>query len=116
MFHLLPHSKRQRASAFSSSTDPSFRMIIEDVFTIVSRGTAVVGRIEHGILKVGDKVILKGQNAAVEVVVSAIEMYSKTLDTAQAGDKVGVVLGAVSKNDVRRGDVLTGSVEFAQES
>ncbi len=90
------------------STDPSFRMTVQDVFSIKGRGTVVTGRIESGSLGVGDEVLIQGKTSKTTVV-SGIEMFRKIVTRAQAGDNVGVLLRDVNKQDIQQGDVLTGS-------
>ena len=85
-------------------TDPSFRMTIEDVFSIRGRGTVVTGHIESGTIKVGDEVYLAGR----KVTVTGIEMFHKTSKQAGVGENVGLLLRDLSRDDVHQGDVLTG--------
>lgn len=89
-------------------TDPSFRMTIEQVFSIRGRGTVVVGCIEQGTLTVGDTVEIKGQIDVKRTVVSEIEMFRKLIDQAGIGDDVGVFLRNIGEDEVQRGDVLMG--------
>lgn len=91
------------------STDPSFRMTVQDVFFIKGRGTVVTGQIESGTLSVGDEIQIQGKSSSKTAVVTGIEMFRKVLTQVQAGDNVGVLLKDISKQDVQRGDVLTGS-------
>ena len=96
------------------ATDKPFLMPVEDVFTITGRGTVATGRVERGILKVGDEVEIVGlQEESRKVVVTGIEMFRKLLDDAQAGDNVGVLLRGVQRTDIERGQVLSkvGSVK-----
>src|SRR6187431_3273770 len=81
-------------------TDKPMLMAIEDVFSIEGRGTVVTGRIEQGVLKVGDKVQLLGLADPMESVCTGVEMFNKTLDQGQAGDNVGVLLRGLKKEDV----------------
>jgi elongation factor Tu len=92
--------------------DQPFLMPVEDVFTISGRGTVVTGRVERGLLKVNEEVEIVGIKATKKTVVTGIEMFRKTLDTAQAGDNTGLLLRGVEKTDVERGQVLAkpGSV------
>ena len=94
-------------------TDKPMLMAIEDVFSIEGRGTVVTGRIEQGVLKVGDKVQLLGLADPVETVCTGVEMFQKTLDEGRAGDNVGVLLRGIRKEDVQRGQVLAkpGSIK-----
>jgi elongation factor Tu len=90
-------------------TDPSFRMIVQDVFTIKGRGTVVTGKIESGTLTVGDEVRIQHQGAGRVTVATGVEMLRKVVTRAQAGDEVGVLFKDVTKQDVQRGDILTGA-------
>jgi len=89
--------------------DPAFRMTVEDIFSIKGRGTVVTGRIESGIVAVGDDIRIQGQSTSRTTVVSGIEVFRKVVTRAGAGDTVGVLLKDIGKEDVRRGDLLTGS-------
>ena len=88
------------------TTDPSFRMTVEDVFSIAKRGTVVTGKIERGTLNVGDEATIQGQNGERKTVVTGIEMFRKVVSQANAGDNVGILLKDISKQDIQRGDVL----------
>ncbi len=94
------------------STDPLFRMTVEDVFSIRGRGTVAVGHIEQGSLEPGNMVELKGPGYTRDVVVAAIEMFRKRVERAGIGDRVGLVLEEIAKDEVQRGDVLAG-IEWA---
>lgn len=83
-----------------------FLMAIEDVFSIEGRGTVATGRIEQGIVKVGDKVAIVGLRDTQETTCTGVEMFQKTLDQGQAGDNVGLLLRGLKKEDVQRGQVL----------
>jgi elongation factor Tu len=93
-------------------TDKPFAMPIEDVFSITGRGTVVTGRIEQGILKVGDPVEIVGLRELQTTTCTGIEMFRKLLDEGRAGDNVGLLLRGVGKEDVERGQVIAapGSV------
>jgi len=86
--------------------DKPFLMAIEDVFSIKGRGTVATGRIERGIIKVGDEVEIIGFTATRKTVVTGVEMFRKLLDQGQAGDNVGLLLRGVEKDDIERGQVL----------
>ena len=86
--------------------DLPFLMPIEDVFTISGRGTVVTGRVERGIVKVGDKVEIVGIKDTQETTVTGTEMFHKTLEFAEAGDNVGCLLRGITKKEVERGQVL----------
>ncbi len=86
--------------------DKPFLMPIEDVFTITGRGTVVTGKVEQGIVKVGDQVEIVGIKDTQTTVCTGVEMFKKLLDQGQAGDNVGVLLRGTKKEDVSRGQVL----------
>ena len=83
-----------------------FLMPIEDVFSISGRGTVVTGRVERGIVKVGEEVEIVGIKATVKTVVTGVEMFRKLLDQGQAGDNIGALLRGTKREDVERGQVL----------
>ena len=88
-------------------TDKTFLMPVEDVFTITGRGTVATGRVERGEVKVGDTVEIVGlQEKASSSVVTGLEMFRKTLDSAVSGDNVGALLRGVDRKDIERGQVL----------
>jgi len=87
-------------------TEKPFLMSIEDVFSIEGRGTVVTGRIDRGIVKVGDEVEIVGLKDTQKTVVTGIEMFNKSLDSGMAGDNAGVLLRGIKKEDVERGQVL----------
>jgi len=88
-------------------TDKPFLMAIEDVFTITGRGTVATGRIERGVVKVGDEVEIVGiHEETKKTVVTGVEMFRKLLDEAQAGDNVGVLLRGIARTEIERGQVL----------
>jgi elongation factor Tu len=86
--------------------DRAFLMPIEDVFSISGRGTVVTGRIERGIVKVGDEVEIIGLRPTTKTVVTGVEMFRKLLDQGQAGDNVGALLRGTKREEVERGQVL----------
>jgi elongation factor Tu len=86
--------------------DKPFLMSIEDVFSITGRGTVVTGRVDRGVVKVGDEVEIVGLGETRKTVVTGVEMFRKLLDQAQAGDNVGTLLRGVGKEEVERGQVL----------
>ena len=87
-------------------TEKSFLMPIEDVFSITGRGTVGTGRVERGIIRVGDEVEIVGMRETRKTVATGLEMFRKLLDDAQAGDNVGALLRGVDKDDLERGMVL----------
>ncbi|HRQ76048.1 MAG TPA: elongation factor Tu [Phycisphaerales bacterium] len=87
-------------------TDKPFLMPVEDVFSIKGRGTVVTGRIERGIVKVGDKVEIVGLGPNKDTTVTGVEMFNKLLDEGQAGDNIGALLRGIEKEDIERGQVL----------
>ncbi|HEX7675139.1 MAG TPA: elongation factor Tu [Bdellovibrio sp.] len=95
------------------ATDKTFLMPVEDVFSISGRGTVVTGRVERGIVKVGDEIEIIGIRPTQKTTVTGIEMFRKLLDEGQAGDNCGVLLRGTKKEEVERGQVLAkpGSVK-----
>jgi len=93
--------------------DKPFLLPVEDVFSITGRGTVATGRIERGIVKVGEEVALVGFGSDKKSVVTGVEMFRKLLDQGQAGDNVGLLLRGVDKKDIERGMVLAkpGSIK-----
>jgi elongation factor Tu len=93
--------------------DLPFLMPIEDVFSISGRGTVVTGRVEKGIVKVGEEVEIVGLKATVKTTVTGVEMFRKLLDQGQAGDNIGALLRGTKREDVERGQVLAkpGSIK-----
>jgi elongation factor Tu len=87
--------------------DKPFLMPIEDIFSISGRGTVVTGRVERGIVKVGEEVEIVGIRPTQKTVVTGVEMFRKLLDQGQAGDNIGVLLRGTKKEDVERGQVLS---------
>jgi elongation factor Tu len=94
----IPTPKREK--------DRPFLMPVEDVFSITGRGTVATGRIERGVVKVGDKVERVGIKDTADTVVTGVEMFRKLLDVAEAGDNVGLLLRGLEKDDIERGMVL----------
>nr|QBS14354.1 elongation factor [Vacuolaria virescens] len=86
--------------------EKTFLMAVEDVFSITGRGTVATGRIERGIVKVGETIQIVGLLDTRETTVTGIEMFQKTLDEGMAGDNVGILLRGIQKNDIERGMVL----------
>jgi elongation factor Tu len=87
-------------------TDKPFLMPVEDVFTISGRGTVVTGRVERGIVKVGEEVEIVGFKDTVRTVVTGVEMFRKLLDEGRAGDNIGALLRGTKREDIERGQVL----------
>jgi len=88
------------------ATDKPFLMPVEDVFSISGRGTVATGRIERGIVKVGEEIEIVGLRATTKTVVTGVEMFRKLLDEGQAGDNVGCLLRGLKREEVERGQVL----------
>jgi elongation factor Tu len=86
--------------------DKPFLMPIEDVFSITGRGTVVTGRVEQGVVRVGEEVAVVGIRATAKTTVTGVEMFRKLLDEGRAGDNIGVLLRGVKKDEVERGQVL----------
>ena len=101
--------------------DKPFLMPIEDVFSISGRGTVVTGRVERGVVKVGDEIEIVGIRETVKTVCTGVEMFRKTLDQGQAGDNIGVLLRGIKREEVERGQVvarpgtITPHVKFKSE-
>src|SRR5690606_30947352 len=87
--------------------DQPFLMPIEDVFSISGRGTAVTGRVERGIIKVGEEVEVVGIRPTTKTAVTGVEMFRKLLDKGQAGDSIGALLRGIDRDGVERGQVLS---------
>jgi elongation factor Tu len=88
-------------------TEKNFLMAVEDVFSITGRGTVATGRIERGVVNVGDTVELVGLKETKSTTVTGIEMFQKTLDSGMAGDNVGILIRGIQKTDIERGMVLS---------
>jgi elongation factor Tu len=86
--------------------DKDFLMPIEDIFSISGRGTVVTGRVERGVVKVGEEIEIVGIRPTTKTVVTGVEMFRKLLDQGQAGDNIGVLLRGTKKDEVERGQVL----------
>jgi len=86
--------------------DRPFIMPVEDVFTISGRGTVVTGRVERGVVKVGEEIEIVGFKATQKTVATGVEMFRKLLDEGRAGDNIGVLLRGTKREDVERGQVL----------
>ena len=88
------------------ATDRPFLMPVEDVFSISGRGTVVTGRVERGVIKVGEEVEIVGIRATQKTVVTGVEMFRKLLDQGEAGDNIGALLRGTKREDIERGQVL----------
>jgi elongation factor Tu len=88
------------------ATDKPFLMPVEDVFSISGRGTVATGRIERGIVKVGEEIEIVGLKPTAKTVVTGVEMFRKLLDEGQAGDNIGALLRGLKREEVERGQVL----------
>jgi len=86
--------------------DKPFLMAVEDVFTITGRGTVATGRVERGVVHVGDEIEIVGITETRKTVVTGVEMFRKLLDEAQAGDNIGLLLRGVARTDIERGQVI----------
>jgi len=87
-------------------TDKPFLMPVGDVFTISGRGTVVTGRVDRGIIKVGEEVEIIGIRPTIKTVVTGVEMFRKTLDEGRAGDDVGLLIRGIKREEVERGQVV----------
>ena len=94
----IPEPKRE--------TDKPFWMPVEHVFTITGRGTVATGRVERGVVKIGDELEIVGMGSKLKTVVTGVEMFRKLLDQAQAGDNIGLLLRGIQRDDIERGQVL----------
>jgi len=88
------------------AVDGPFLMPVEDVFSISGRGTVVTGRVERGVVKVGEEIEIVGLKATLKTVCTGVEMFRKLLDEGQAGDNIGVLLRGTKREEVERGQVL----------
>jgi elongation factor Tu len=88
------------------AVDKPFLMPVEDVFSISGRGTVATGRVERGIVKVGEEVEIVGIRPTAKTVVTGVEMFRKLLDEGRAGDNIGALLRGVKREDIERGQVL----------
>jgi elongation factor Tu len=84
-------------------------MTVQDVFSIKGRGSVIAGRIEIGVITVGDEILIRGKSPVKRTVVSGIEVRRKVTDHAKAGDDVGILLKDIGNEDVQQGDILSGS-------
>ncbi len=105
------YEDREKRAAFeeNSAAGPvsGFRLVVEDTFSITGRGTVIVGEVESGTVSVGDEVMLKRiDGSSRKVAVVGIEQFRKMTQKASAGDKVGILLRGLTKNDIGKGDVL----------
>jgi elongation factor Tu len=98
--------------------DGPFLMPVEDVFSISGRGTVVTGRVERGVVKVGEEIEIVGLKPTVKTVCTGVEMFRKLLDEGQAGDNVGILLRGTKREEVERGQVLAkpGSITTRSSS
>lgn len=90
-------------------TDLTFRMTVQDVFSIKGRGTVITGRIESGTITVGNEIRIQGKSSSKITVVTGVEVRRKVTAHAQTGDDVGILLKDIGKEDVQQGDLLSGS-------
>ena len=94
--------KAQQETSIMNQSSKNFHMVIDDVFSIIGRGTVVVGTIDLGEIQVGDTVYLNDRMVTID----GIEMYRKKFDSAKEGDTCGILLKDISKNEVKKGDIL----------
>ena len=93
-------------------SDLSFRLTVEDVFSIRGVGTVVTGHVDSGTLHVGDTVEIVGQGGTQKTTATRIEKFRKRVKQAEAGDVIGVFLEGIERDQVQRGDVLAGATSF----
>ena len=97
------------AAAPTAAGDGSFRLTVEDVFSIRGRGTVVTGRVESGTVRVGLEVqVVRGAQVVAHTKVTGVEMFRKVLDSASVGDNVGLLLADLTKDQLGHGDVIQG--------
>jgi LSD1 subclass zinc finger protein len=101
-----PEPAPQPAPESPASMGSSFHMVVEDVFFIRGRGTVITGNVASGTVHLGDRIIIWSGAQVRRTVVAGIEMFRKTLDHASSGDNVGLLLKDISKDMVKRGDIL----------
>src|SRR5207237_10629481 len=106
MMEVLMESAHNYLPVPEPAIDKPFLMPIEDIFSISGRGTVVTGRIERGIVKVGEEVEVVGFKPTFNTVISGVEMFMKLLDEGQAGENVGLFLCGTKKEEVERGQVV----------
>ena len=99
--------RRQAETSQTVSQGAGFEMTVDDVFAISGRGTVVTGKVGHGQLRKGDRVLIRSLNGTVYTAqVGGIEAFRKTLEVAKAGDTVGLLLNGIRKDQIQRGDVI----------
>lgn len=91
------------------SADPTFRMTVQEIFSIRGRGTVISGQIENGTVTVGDEIFLLSQGSQKKTKVSGVEVKRKKVKQAQKGDQAGVLLKEIGEGEIQPGDVLAGS-------
>ncbi len=106
ILELIGRAGQLHTASRSGTIDGPFLMPVEDVFSISGRGTVVTGRVERGMVKVGEEVEIVGLKPTVKTVCTGVEMFRKLLDQGQAGDNVGVLLRGAKREEVERGQVL----------
>src|SRR5207237_5809315 len=106
MMEVLMESAHNYLPVPEPAIDKPFLMPIEDIFSISGRGTVVTGRIERGIVKVGEEMEIVGYTPTQKTVITGVEMFKKLLDEGRAGDNVGLLLRGTKKEDVERGQVV----------
>ena len=104
--HLLMDAVDSYIPTPQRDTEKTFLMAVEDVFSITGRGTVATGRIERGIIKVGDTIEIVGLQETKTTTITGLEMFQKTLDEGMAGDNIGILLRGIQKGDIQRGMVL----------
>jgi translation elongation factor EF-Tu-like GTPase len=105
----VPTATPSSASEAGAAGDGTFRMPVEDIFSIQGRGTVVTGRVEAGTVRVGMPVnVVRDGGVATTTKVTGVEMFRKVLDSATVGDNVGLLLERLGREDVHQGDVLQG--------
>ena len=101
---MVEHGEVQPAQLVPINNSGSFELMVEDVFSITGRGTVVTGRVTSGTIRVGDEVTISP--GGIRTTVTGIEQFRKSLDYAEVGDNVGMVLSGVSREEVQRGNII----------
>jgi translation elongation factor EF-Tu-like GTPase len=104
-------SSQHPAGIVATAADPSFRLVVEDVFTITGRGTVITGNVASGTIAVGNRVSIANAGVAtISSTVTGIEMFRKQVTSAGAGENIGLLLEGVRRDDITRGAVITPGI------
>ena len=103
------HDKITKGFYTTMSSDPAFRMTVQEVLYIRSRGTVATGQIESRTVTVGDEILIQSRNSSKSTSVHGVEINRKVVEQAKKGDKVGIMMKDITDADIQQGDVLAGS-------